>query len=1141
MKRVKRTLAVILVLAFTLGVLPAAAADTAAATTLRLAGATGTVSITNASGKAQSVKTDMRLYSGYGIATGKASAAYISLDGTKAVKFDSSSRGSIKKSGNKLEVCLDDGALFFDVTAPLAPNESLNIRTGTMVTGIRGSFGWVTRTEVVLAHGHAAVTCINPVTGETRTTELYSGEKVYYDPASTVTGDPELKEIDFIKEIITNDDFPAFVVEEMRKDESLQTPVIEDVPSVDVPKLLEDYDQIKAAEDEKISEKEEELEQKLEEQTEFIENDPVDYLFDDEISGAAAYTVNVRLPASILLTGELGSGGAITPVNNADGTQKYEVPEGDSLVFTLGDTAGYYIDGAVQVELNGAALAAPYTVTSAGTVSAENIYYRITSATVDTLFDSLDAYGSVVYDDAAVGTLTVSGHVKGGQTLMLTAGSNMTIGAGASLTIDEDGDLKNNGTLTNNGTFVNNSSHTVYNNAGATITNNVAFINNGRMINGGAIGNYGDMTFAGGSVVENTGDISNNGGGHTLTLAAGATVNNGGTVTNWDTFNNSGTINNTGDFNNTAGTLTNNGIITADGTAVNGDTVTGTTGGITATLTAGGNLTLAGTGALPNGNIWSAFSDGVTVLTIDDGITSIGAEAFRGCSTLNSVTIPASVTSIGADAFAGCQMMVRAVFEGSMPIMGSGVFDGVNDEFLICFDYDKAGWYDKLGDDNTVNGYPAVSCARGTCGPTLNYTIYTEGRYDEDAGENSGLELSSLLLTAEEEETSYCWLEITGTGDMYNFDSYSEVPWYGQKILSVELPEELTSIGARAFYKCDTLESVSIPDGVTYIGEWAFCDCKAMAVVMMPSGLTQIGSGAFEGCSSLRQITVPAGVTVLDKDVFSQCSNLMSILILGDVTTVDDYAFRSCRSLTSLDLPDTVTYIGTEALAYCTGLTTLELPAGLTSFGVGALKGCSGISSIIVPAGVTEINSQVFRECGGLTNVEFAGAVTSLGVLAFSYCSSLAAFTIPNTVTSIGDYCFQGCGSLTGITIPDSVTSIGSKVFGECGSLAAIELPAGTAEIPESFYWRCSGLVEYVIPDGVTTIGANAFAGCTSLAKLTIPASVTTAGANVFDGSFASGAQIIYKGTQSQWDSLKSTLFNGNDTALQKVTVTCEG
>lgn len=50
---------------------------------------------------------------------------------------------------------------------------------------------------------------------------------------------------------------------------------------------------------------------------------------------------------------------------------------------------------------------------------------------------------------------------------------------------------------------------------------------------------------------------------------------------------------------------------------------------------------------LYNSNISGKF-------VIPNNITNIGEEAFRGCSSLTSITIPDSVTSIGSDAFSNC-------------------------------------------------------------------------------------------------------------------------------------------------------------------------------------------------------------------------------------------------------------------------------------------------------------------------------------------------------------------------------------------------------------------------------------------------------------------------------------------------------
>ena len=53
-------------------------------------------------------------------------------------------------------------------------------------------------------------------------------------------------------------------------------------------------------------------------------------------------------------------------------------------------------------------------------------------------------------------------------------------------------------------------------------------------------------------------------------------------------------------------------------------------------------------------------------VVIPEGVTSIGSEAFRGCSGLTSVTIPKSVTSIGKRAFYSCPKLTIYAAAGSV-------------------------------------------------------------------------------------------------------------------------------------------------------------------------------------------------------------------------------------------------------------------------------------------------------------------------------------------------------------------------------------------------------------------------------------------------------------------------------------------
>jgi hypothetical protein len=92
------------------------------------------------------------------------------------------------------------------------------------------------------------------------------------------------------------------------------------------------------------------------------------------------------------------------------------------------------------------------------------------------------------------------------------------------------------------------------------------------------------------------------------------------------------------------------------------------------------SVTINGTGDMvdyPGGAPWEKSNRSITTVVIEDGVTSIGQNAFIGCIGLRSITIPNSVTSIGNNAFDGAGL-TSITIPNSVTSIGTGAFARCN-------------------------------------------------------------------------------------------------------------------------------------------------------------------------------------------------------------------------------------------------------------------------------------------------------------------------------------------------------------------------------------------------------------------------------------------------------------------------------
>lgn len=516
-------------------------------------------------------------------------------------------------------------------------------------------------------------------------------------------------------------------------------------------------------------------------------------------------------------------------------------------------------------------------------------------------------------------------------------------------------------------------------------------------------------------------------------------------------------------------------------------------------------------------------------------VVSIAQDAFRGISTLYSISIPDTIRQIDQGAFSNCNnlagvyvydteyendpvyyssadgslLYINAITQQTelafVPRTLTGTYtvpDGVTAILTETF-------YGKTSGDDISRIVLPTTVTYVADGAFYNMRRLTEIEFEEGGTEplvfsptaidwntSEGNAIQVLTLPARLQEfeeaepivfaryTNLREINIVGTytdtdsSDGTDQQAYSS--WNGMLLNGGRDTLLFCPIGT-------TLTQVTIPGFILNIGDYAFCvnpsgeywsraQHNNITSVTFHPAMREIGDYAFYRSENLETVVFPAA---------SNPSEL----------TIGEYAFASCPHLSTVTFNETGT-MGTETvedvLYY---VYQAEQSCGIVEIGAHAFEDCPEIGEIVLPSTLELLGDYAFAEDEGLQDLDLSHIHYELefGLYPFENCTGLTSVEITDNVGEIEFYAvFHGCSNLADFTVGPNNPNYSADDQGVIYNRDRTTL----IYFPEGYDEATDGI--YQIPSTVTRIGGAAFEGKSNLTQITIPATVTDIAENAF-------------------------------------------
>jgi len=558
-------------------------------------------------------------------------------------------------------------------------------------------------------------------------------------------------------------------------------------------------------------------------------------------------------------------------------------------------------------------------------------------------------------------------------------------------------------------------------------------------------------------------------------------------------------------------------------------------------------LRISGTGMMKdyssNNQPWQSISTLIKHVVIEEGVTTIGDNAFYAMKNIVTVTNPSTLQLIGSVAFHNCYGLESINFPDGLTSLGRnttghGPFYGCHSLKSIHIPASVTF----IAKDAFLRCYSATSIVVDPAN-----TVY-------DSRDNC----NAIIETAINKLWYGCQTTVIPDGVLtvapYAFE-------YQHNLKSIRISNTVTSFGTTVFKECENLKDIYVewtttPPANKLTTWYEHANLDATITIHVPCGKKSIytsssvwnryqivddhlkggmcgaqGSNqtwmlSCDGALEIKGIGEMADYTAGGAPWYAHKDAIHTITFAEGITSIGENAFADFTNLTDIYAPWTENIPVLPASNNPQPSVKLHIPCSVISAYQAAGWGNYTVETEYTASGTcgADGDNLTWTLCEGVLTISGTGAMANYLALNMPwkyFITSITSVIISDGVTTIGSHAFNGCSHLTSLTVPPSLTSIGQNAFSGCWAMESLYISDLTAWCNISFgtydsspfcrngyliyvgggdlYVNETKVTTLTIPDGVTEIKNHAFYGCACITDIQFN-QVTSIGNEAFNG-----------------------------------------